>query len=381
MKQSYLLRATCCLLAGLASLASCTKEESAAGNADGAPIRIGIDTRAGEVTEGTTYRIMTYYTDENSNRFKFVKTGTYYLKNATDEELTACRLKDDGSDPTDDSDAGLNGADGNFLLVFVSPGVINNDDGSFSFVPTRDAFRASTPESKTIGGYGLITMSNKLLDRRARIGINFYKSNSESVEEFTISDLRLSGAGADGETVRLFPATRQAEVSKDATIAITLTREDGTVTNEEGNPLYYSTAESDRIHVASAIYAPKDEAAEILGTRYTDHIRESGYLYMTCSLSQGERRDIPIRMSLTSRIPELLPQHIYQFNITVSSNYISAEVYVYDQTGNEWQEGGNGGGTIETPEYSVRLGTWRIVGKGDDWETVEIPDQTIGQEK
>lgn len=54
MKQSYLLRATCCLLAGLASLASCTKEESAAGNADGAPIRIGIDTRAGDVTEGTT---------------------------------------------------------------------------------------------------------------------------------------------------------------------------------------------------------------------------------------------------------------------------------------------------------------------------------------
>lgn len=154
MKQSYLLRATCCLLAGLASLASCTKEESAAGNADGAPIRIGIDTRAGEVTEGTTYRIMTYYTDENSNRFKFVKTGTYYLKNATDEELTACRLNDDGGDPTDDSDAGLNGADGNFLLVFVSPGVINNDDGSFSFVPTEthSSLRRPNPRPSAVTG-------------------------------------------------------------------------------------------------------------------------------------------------------------------------------------------------------------------------------------
>lgn len=372
MGRMNLLGKTCCLMAGMLLL-SCTKDDSSASP----DVRFSTDTYG--VAAGTTYRIMAYSTVNGNDRYSLLQTGTYYLKEQDDEALTACSKNDQGK-WTDDPQGGLNGANGNFYLVFVSPAVDNNDDGSFSFVPSEGEFRSSTPENKSIGGYGLIRMNNKLLDRRAAIGINFYKLNDPTVDEFEIEELKLDGAGVLGEPIDLFPATRQVNVGEgeDRTIAVTLTEEDRQKTNAAGDILYYSTAVKDRVLVASAIYAPKDKVAEILDTEYTSHLLESDYIYMDCRLSQGSRRDINIRMPLTSGMKELQPQHTYTFNITVKSNYISVTVDVFDQSSNAWQDGGSDGGTIEKPDFTVKLGTWKIVGDGEDWELIKVDEQIIG---
>lgn len=379
MKPKDLFRTICGLLAG-AMLFSCSKDAAEPTGEDHTPVRFSIDTRAADINAGTTFRIMAYNSDENTNRYKFSQTGTYYLQNENDEALTACKVDNTGNFESVDEAAGLNGTSGNYLLVFVSPGVENNADGSFSFIPTKNGFKATTPESRSIGGYGLITIKNKLQDRRASIGIDFYKSSSEVINDFTISDLSISGAGSDGGTVKIFPSSRQVEIDEEETIAITLTDADKTVPDGKSDPRYYFTAEANRVYIASAIYAPKAEVGKVLNTRYTEQLRESDYLYLNCKLKQGERKEVSIRMPLMARAPELLPQHHYTFNITVRSNYLSATVDVYDMNSNEWENGGSEGGTISKPDYTVRLGTWKIVGSGDKWELVEIDDQIIGGE-
>lgn len=387
MRTTRLSNAICCLLAGILYV-SCSKEPPGpAGNEHNGTACFGIDTRATNVTAGMTYRIMAYGADKNASLYKFQRTGTYYLKTlevpeGEEVELTACSLDDDGTAPQDNEMSGLNGAYGNFYLVFVSPGVKHNEDGSFSFAPTKDEFLASLPEQKSLGGYGRYVMKNPLQDQRAKVGFKFYKWNNASVEDFTIDELVLIGAGAAEESVKLYPASRQVIADKEVGMSITLVKkENEQETNEVGDTLCYTTTDKNFVFIASAIYAPLDEVAEQLGvTYYKDHLKESDYLYMTCKLSQGSRKDIPIRMPLTGKFPELEPRHTYVFNITVKSSYLSATVDVFSQDNNDWQEGGNGGGTISNnPDYTVKLGTWEIVGMDDDWQLVEIEEQTIGK--
>lgn len=374
-----------CLFAGALFLC-CSQEEPQASEPTVSPVRFGLDTRVeGVVSQGTTYRIMLYNGAENTNRFKLARTGTYYLKEEVPEdgiaELTACRLNDDGTSPVDDETAGLNGAASTYDVVFVSPGVKNNPDGSFSVNPRTDKFVASKfPESKVIGPYGRVSMTTPMMEYRAMVGIDFYKANNPSVDAFEISDLRLTGAGAADEAVKVFPASRQVEASKEGVLAVELTdRRTESETDAKGNPLYYQTLESNQVAIVPAIYAPKTEVAGILKTTAVGNLRESDYLYMTCILKQGTRDNIPIRLPLTAReeMRQMLPQHTYLFRVIISSNYINLEVDVFDKTGNDWEDGGSEGGTIETPKYTVTLGTWQIVGNGDDWELVEVPEQII----
>lgn len=386
MRTTRLSNAICCLLAGILYV-SCSKElPGPAGNEHNGTACFGIDTRATDATERTTYRIMAYGADKNASLYMFQRTGTYYLKTlqvpeGEEVELTACSLSDDGTNPQDNETSGLNGSYGNFYLVFVSPGVKHNEDGSFNFVPTKDKFLASFPEQKSLGGYGRHVMKNPLQDQRAKVGFKFYKLNNALVEDFTIDELVLTGAGAAGESVKLYPASRQVIAGKEAGMDITLDRkENEQEKNEAGDILRYTTTDKNFVYIASAIYAPLDEVAEQLGvTYYKDHLKESDYLYMTCKLSQGSRENIPIRMPLTGKFPELEPQHTYVFNITVKSNYLSATVDVFSQDDNDWQEGGKENGTISTPDYTVKLGTWEIVGTDDDWQLVKIEEQTIGK--
>ncbi|MDO4164763.1 MAG: hypothetical protein Q4D56_10335, partial [Bacteroides sp.] len=354
--------------------ASCSHEATEAIDTAGTTERFSVDSRA---TANTTYRIMAYSTGSSNAQYKLATTGTYYLKNATDTELTACSLDDEGGTPIDDPTMGLNGTYGTYYLVFVSPGVKNNDDGSFNVVPTRNSFYATDPESETLGEYEVHTMSGSLLDRRAKVGFNFYKLNSESVQAFEINDLEIIGSGADGETVKLYPGTKQVIASEDG-LGLTLTEAtDKTTTNDAGNYLYYSTPEENQVYVAAAIYGIRDEVATALGATYTNNIQESDYLYMSCTMTQGERENISIRMALTSTYPELLPQHTYIFNITVSSNYIDATIDVYDESSNEWQNGGSNDTSIAIPKETIDIGTWEIVGTGNDWKAIEIDRQVI----
>ncbi len=342
--------------------------------------RFGIDTRAeaDAVTPGTTYRIMAYST----GNFQFVKTGTYWLKELPPEgdvaELTPCLLNDEG-DHIGDTDKGeLDGLASTYNMVFVSPGVRNNDDGSFSICLETDRFVASEiPEAKNLGAYGRVTMNHPMKEYRALIGLNFYKLASDAVDRFEITDLRIGGAGNADEKVKLFPASRQVVASSDGVIPVTLTDESaGNIADSKGNPLLFSTKEADMAAVVPAVYAPRSVVAEIIKTASPNSLPESDYLVLKCTLRQGGRQGIPVELPLTAEMPQIMPQNKYMYHIVVSSNYISLSVTVYDDSLNNWEAGGSDDCIIGAPD--TVLGTWKIVGTGDDWELQPLPEQIIG---
>lgn len=381
---------TACTLAAILALASCSKEQESGGT-DGPESRTAIrfSTEAlaeGAAGAGTTYRIITYSGDANTVKYQLRYTGTYYLKNANDKELTACSVNDSGAYTEDDETAGMNGASGNLLLVAVSPGVKHETNGSFLFTPTTSAFKSSFPKNKSLGGYGSVKV-DALKDCRATVGFKFYKNRNAQFNTLAISDLQLSGAGAYGEKVTLYPASRQVAVSNEA-IGFELNDvQDTGESDADGNRLYYTATratnaaqEQEKVYVAAAIYAPLTETAAYMNETYTNQMYKDGdYLYMTCKLTQDSRRDIPIRLPLTVDMPELEAQHHYTFKILISSDYITAFVEVFDKAnGHDWEHGGDEESEITTPNYTVKLGTWKIVGNGNDWELEEIDNPSIG---
>ncbi len=226
-----------------------------------------------------------------------------------------------------------------------------------------------------------------LKDCRATVGFKFYKNQSAQFNTLTITNLRLAGAGAYGEKVTLYPASRQVAVS-DGAIGFELNDVyNNRDTDDAGNPLYYTATqatdaaqEQEQVYVAAAIYAPLEETAAYMNETYTNQMYKDGdYLYMTCLLTQDERKDIPIRLPLTADMPELEAQHHYTFKILISSDYITAFVEVVDKTNNHaWEHGGDKEGVIDDPNYTVTLGTWKIVGSDNGWELVAIDNPPIG---
>jgi hypothetical protein len=106
------------------------------------------------------------------------------------------------------------------------------------------------------------------------------------------------------------------------------------------------------------------------------HLKESGYLYMLCTLVQGGR-EIPVRLPLTNTLYDLRPLNTYYFNITVMSNYINVTVDVYGAPSFPWETGGNEPVEPRDPTSSKNLGTWRVGSTPDGlWEPFTL-DQII----
>ncbi|WP_300867325.1 hypothetical protein [uncultured Alistipes sp.] len=396
MKANKTLRTACCVAAVLA-LTACTKEQvggAAEESESRAAILFDTEVLTQEAPVGTTYRIMAYTGDDNINKYRFNnKTGTYYLQNEGDEELTPCKVDDNGICEGEDKTAGMIGARGRYILVAVSPGVKHNDDGTFSFVPAANVFRTSYPLRKDLGGYGTVAMGNDLKDCRATVGFEFYSKPDLDDAAFAINDLQLHGAGGYGEEVTLYPASRQIKAS-DASIVYKLEDRRNTEDNvdDSDKPLYYTAvqardSETEKVYVAAGIYAPLKETAAYLdpGLSTTSNYlyEECDYLYMTCVLRQGERT-ASIRLPLTAKMQtsELMAQNHYMFKIYINSDYIEAIVEVFDYShDNDWQrpEAGNGDGTIDEPRYKEILGKWQIVGDGNDWQLVAVENPPIGK--
>ncbi|UVR25565.1 hypothetical protein NXY22_19470 [Parabacteroides distasonis] len=387
-------RHTAIVLAAACLACSCSREL----REEVAPeqVRFGIDTRASDtgLTAGTTFRVMAY----NTTTFGLARTGTYLLESPPDEgevaELKPCALDADGNlDATDEVTDVFTGQNTTYSFVFVSPGVKNNDDGSFDIDMARlkttgCRFVASElPESKQLGPYGLVKMNNKMKECRARIGFDFYKSNAAGVGDFQIEDLRISSAGDGMETVKFYPAKRQVQVNDlTSTIPIELTPSTEKPEDENGNSLHFTTEEENMAAIVPAIYAPRSKTAEILKTEETN-LLESEYLLMQCKLVQG-MREMPVVLPLTVKAKDcaILPQRNYIYRVVVKSNYISLSVDVYDALGgnpNDWENirPGEDEGTIGGEADTIHLGTWEIVQDtdGNGWELQEADEQIIGR--
>lgn len=371
---------------------SCGKEMSLEEHASGM-VRFCFDTRndGSGPDASTTYRILGY----NPSTFALEKTGTYYLKNQNDSELTPYTLDNDGNMIDGESNDGMqfSGTNQKLLIVAVSPANDYNDDGSLSIFPenngnteigTSKLHASELPELKQLGPYGTINLTQKLKECKALIGFKFYKKKTESVQDFEIEDLRLVNAG-DGHNIKFFPARRQIELDQTqqtSAININLSSSETTESDAEGNTLCYLTADDNMARIVPAIYAPPNEVAEVLKiTSSLNLVPNSNYLVMRCKLKQSSR-ETNIELPLTISDHEILPQRKYIYKIVVCSNIINLSVDVFGENTNDWEEVNPGETSIGGDNDDIKtipIGTWEIVktDNGNGWELNELGEQTI----
>lgn len=328
-----------------------------------------LETRAvQDLPSNTTYTVAAYNgTGTASLPYLFVSSGTY-RSDEGDDVLVSCELDPNGNVISDNASSALNGMDGSYFLVLASPGKAINSDGSFLFTPDDqiDDLKFNRPMLAALGNYGAVTFKNPLYDNRTKVSFKIYKNISESVENITVTEAYVTSVNAENETVAIYPATRQVKVADlQARRSLSLT-DKGRVKDDTGNLLFY---ESQQLIVASGYYAPKNNAASYLGLGSSGQnvLVESDYVYFGCLLKQGNRDAVSIRIPLNATSPELKPQMEYVYRITISSNYISLALDIYDMDINKWQDGGEFEEEISRPVDSYSIGTWEI----DDWDEVD----------
>ena len=331
-----------------------------------------LETKAVEaIVPNSTYRVIAYNIPGAANQpYAYVSSGTYRLETGG-TLLSSCLLDAEGGFVNESSESALNGMSGSYYLVLASPGRAVDAVGSFAFSPddAADVLKYNAPMSSTLGNYGSIKFVNPLYDQRSKIRFRIYKNASESVESITVTDASVTSVNAYGETVRVYPSTRQVKVADPAFIRPVALVQGDKKADATGHLLYY---ESEEVVAASGYYAPKSVVAQILGMSPVaqSYLVESDYIYFACSLKQGDRDAVRIRFPINANAPLLSPQMTYIYRITISSNYISLALDVY----NDWQNGGQSEEEVSRPSESFKIGTWLL----DDWTIVDDLGQTIG---
>lgn len=333
---------------------------------------IVFETRAtGNTPDGyRTYKLMTY---NISNLGANSNIGTYEKLNG-ETILTPCLLDEEGNKVTASAaahkNAQLQGV-GYTYVIAVSPGIKHNSDGSFDFDPSAGPFLATERIRMNLGH--MMTYDLGLMkDRRSRINIFIEAGQGESsTQEIEIKDLYLLGAG-DG-IVTYYPAVRQSLISDE--------RMELEYKCDEINTKY---SLRDPPYVMAGIYAPKSDAAKILGmTNDMTNINIGDYIYVSFQLKQNGRDWVHIQKSITNIVKELLPQNIYDFTFKVTSQYISLVLKIsnlYDaQDPLHWgdkhildnQEIGG-----EIPTVTINLGYFDLTSK-KGWADKLLPEQEI----
>lgn len=323
-----------------------------------------------------------------STNFSFKNSGTYWLETLPEQgkngELTPCLLDDEGNKLDGTATDLLSGISGSRYVMAVSPGVRNNDDGSFSISITDlnnngCRFRISEQaEKKSLGAYGPVVLKSPLKECRATMSFEFYKSSN--VEEFEISEANILGMGSNDEYVKLYPVIRQVKVSDPKasySIEIVESSPSADKTDSDGNKLVCA---SSPLAIVPAIYAPKQVAAGIQKISES-YLLEGSYLFLKCKLTYSGHDPINVELPLTMEWPEILPQNNYTYQVLVSSNYINLSVHIFGDS-NDWEPGGTAGGEIggQEDKITIDLGRWEIVKdeNGNGWELIDIDNQVIG---
>lgn len=401
MRRMILYCRAALLLSGLVAAVSCSKErnigEEAAASEEA--VLFGIDTRT-LPDPSTTFRVLLYETSGN-HLYRFHTTGTaaantgrgwgtYYYDNEEIHDtpvLTPCEVDDKGTFLKEGTveEYGINGQSQAHYVAYISPGFIHNADGTVDVNP-NETFFATGAQKKSLGGYGVVKIDSALVDRRARVGFRIYNGLPKG-SEFTMTDAKIQGAGGDGtpdnpETVTYHPCTQQV-LENDTRRSIELTP---ISQNMEGyaDGLRYQSEKDKYEYVIASIYARKDIVSELLHEWYKDYhtgnFIESDYLYFRCKLKVGNGEVADVLLPLTTRMPVLRPMHTYIFNITVKSEYMefSVDIYNHDKA-NAWEDVAPGDITVDKPDAVVSLGTFHYgQNEGNDWESVDNEDQTIG---
>ncbi len=369
----------------------------------GGVLSFRMDTRGAAASPGTlnTYRVMLYNADFNQDRYSFMATGTYYENSDTPGAiLIPCRLSKDGVFINDNEDEAeiLPGRSSEVLISLVHPG-ISNEGGGFRIDPEK-AFFSTAAESRLVRGYEPIALDSVLRDTRARLAFEFYKLKSDNVNDYTISNLKILGAGNDGDEMLFYPATRQCipilpDGQEETGRAIKDLHVDGVNEIElirDGKVERFITCcttdikddAADDFYLPAAFYVSKEEVGRLLKTQYDTHIQPSGYLTLGFSMVQAGRNiNVEIPLTSLSQNPELESGHCYTYKILVKSNYINVYMSV-----SELEDGTNGWNTPPGPggENAMdEIVSQRALGSfviGDDaaankWTEEPLEDQII----
>lgn len=367
-----------CLLGIIFVLTSC--EENISKEEGHETVTFDFESRSGSdegaITDKSTYRICTYAT----NTYELKSTGTYFLNNINDNELTSCSLDDDGNKIDGESYDIIERVNVVRDLFIISPGLKVKGDGSFNIELGKKFYAPEDLERLSLQGYGVKKLSSKLKEYKSLVGFRFLKSKEGNVEDFSISDVKIVGAGKPGEEVTLFPMFKQVLTDQESSYPITCdnvkneNRED-----DDGNLICYETKVENMAAIMPGIYAVKEEVANLLIVN-ANKLKDTNYIVMWCKMSQGDREDLSIHINISAAAPVYKPQSKYIYNVIVSSNYLNVKLDVYKnglEVG-DWQHGSIDGVEISEP-LTVDCGTWSIVkgDNGNDWQLISLEEQVI----
>lgn len=319
------------------------------------PVVFSLDTKAiVSAGDNKTFRVMLFNEQDRS----FVQSGTYY-KAAGETALVACELNA-GAFVKEDASKGINGFSGNANVVLVSPGIMNNNDGSLDYNPDQGGLYVNAPKIYAIGRYGAITLTDPLYEPKSTISFEFYQKTG--VSGFSIADdkVMIVGVNAQDETVRIYPALRQVVMASNSQEReIPLARNEPPSADPALNNYLkcYNTADANKLQIASGIYAPKDVAHKYLNILSGVNVKDGDYIYMSCTMTQGTRT-FNLRLPLNAENVEMLPQYHYVYKVLVESDYISVVLDVYDNSSNHWQGGGDSSSNVGTLSNSIKIGEW-----------------------
>lgn len=344
----------------------------------------GFITRANEnalysPSECLTYRLLTYKDDDYS--FNNTASGTF--SGIPGEIMKPTKLNSDGSIDsvaTSDEHAAsiLDGVYGKRWLLCISPGYMHEQNGSIGFKPA-DVRNGKLLAAANIQQLGLLKLYeiDTLRDIRSRLTfrISIHPTAKGHIHSINVTDFQVKGVGASDETIYTLPAQRQIITPRQVR-SVTLT---DMSTDDEPKSVFATDVPE---YVASAIYAPRDVAIDILNLseRFSGYVQESDYISASFKLSQngGNPLEMNFVLNKVNEISELLPMHEYAFNFNVKSTTVDLVLDVFSYVGqnsHNWYKMDLSDAEISDifPKLSIKVGEWPIT----DWNTEELENPEI----
>lgn len=307
-----------------------------------------------------TYRIITYNTTYD---FDNPNTGTYA---AEPGDILIPRVLDNLGYIVDDENidhetAMLDNVSGDRYVLCVSPGVINNNDGSFDFQPSKpESTFFATMATKLKLGHPQLYELGILYDRRSRLNFKIVVDPqiASVITGIAVSDFEIYGVGAEDERIQFFPAQRQIlkPIGKRKVNFVDVVAEGSSgVELKSETPTY----------IASGFYAPREVVLDNLKLSSTNpNVKDADYISVSFNISQNGGKPTRMLFVINERIPELLPMHEYTFVFNVKSRLIDLSLDITSYTGlspHSWYKHNN----LDTPAIgegvgSVNLGSFQI---------------------
>lgn len=399
IKRIYILP----LIALLLDVSACSNDNLSIPQEGGGDNLISAEiSRAGEASsttpavDGNTFRFMLY----QIGSLNYKSSGTYvYDVSENANYLTAAGLDNFGKNPAIDPTKGIDGMEGAFGIVAVSPGLeiftretgTEEDDNlrTIAAIVTcpnhmdtggNDAGEVwvNDWEEMALGRYNIIQFSTPMREIRSKIGFEIRK-DPNLTEDLFVQSIKVIGAGTGKSDERLYyyPQTRQCAVPDGVTDEMDFTSLTE-ATDPDGSTYYKSETK----YILSGIYAPRSVTTKMLGTSlYNENVLDKQYLTMYIDFTQGTRQvraEVMLNADAEGELAELKSRNEYIFKVVVASTYIKVYLSVYDHNStNDWQQPSDNGASAIDDGDVIEIGTFSF----NPWNDNNLGDQIIDDDE